>query len=232
MGNIKKLRKKYQTPSHPWQKERIVEEKETKRDYGLKNKKELWKMGSLLARFKTLAKDYITSNTEQSQKESKQLLDRLRLLGLLGETAMLNDVLTLTDKDIMERRLQTVLLRLGLARSVKQARQFIVHGHVKINGVKISSPSYLVKKSDESNIIFAENSSLSDIEHPERTIKPSAAEVDKEKEAEKKGTKEVKADNKKKDDKKDKKYVKKDPKKDKKDDKIDDKKEEGKGKNE
>lgn len=185
MGSIKKIRKKYQTPSHPWQKERIEEEKKLIREYGLKNKSEIWRMASKMIRFKALAKQYITSSTEQSKKEAKQLLDKLKSLGLLTEGSMLNDVLVLSTKDIMERRLQTVMFRNGLSNSVKQARQFIGHGHVKINDIKICSPSYIVKKSDEDSIEFMEKSSLKDLEHPERSVQPSkrvekrAAELEK-----------------------------------------------------
>lgn len=170
MGNAKKLRKNYNTPSHPWQKERIVEEKELKKEYGLKNKKEIWKHSSMLSNFKNIAKKAISSSKDQDTKEGEQLLARLRSLGLLSESAMLNDILTLNDKDIIERRLQTVIVRKGLARSVKQARQFITHGHIKVNGVKISAPSYLVKKAEEEKLEFNAKSTLADADHPERNI--------------------------------------------------------------
>lgn len=170
MGTIKRIRRKYQTPSHPWEKDRLPEEKEFKKEYGFKNKKEIWKTVSILNKFKALAKEYIAKNTKQAEKESKLLLERIRSIGLLGDTSMLADVLTLQDKDILERRLQTVLFRKGLARSTQQARQFIVHGHVKINRAKISSPSYIVRKAEEDAITFSESSVLADNEHPERVI--------------------------------------------------------------
>jgi small subunit ribosomal protein S4 len=170
MGSIKKIRKKYQTPSHPWQKDRIVEERELVREYGLKNKKELWKMSSLLTKFKNLAKRYITLTTTQSQKESEQLIIKLRGLGLLNETSTLNDILILSNKDILERRLQTVVSRRGLANSVKQSRQFIVHGHIKVDGKQLSSPAYMIKKAEEEKIEFTDNSSFHDVTHPERTV--------------------------------------------------------------
>jgi small subunit ribosomal protein S4 len=170
MGNLKKLRKKYNTPYHPWQKERIVAEKELITEYGLKNKKEIWRHSSLLTKFKNIAKETISSSKAQSMKEGEQLLSRLKSLGLLSDGSTLNDVLTLNDKDILERRLQTVITRKGLARSLKQARQFITHSHISLNGVIVSSPSYLVKKSEEDKIEFNPRSTLSDVEHPERNI--------------------------------------------------------------
>ena len=52
MGDPKKQRKKYTTPRHPWQRDRLDEERQLLKDYGLKNKKELWKFESLLRKFK------------------------------------------------------------------------------------------------------------------------------------------------------------------------------------
>ena len=52
MGDPKFSRKKYETPSHPWQADRIKEENELIKKYGLKNKKEVWKVKSLLRNFR------------------------------------------------------------------------------------------------------------------------------------------------------------------------------------
>lgn len=168
MGNIRRLRKKYQGPSHMWQKERIIEEKGILKEYGLVNKKEVWRATSALARYKNLAKTAISSMTAQSEKEAAQLLTKLKGLGLLSEGSLLSDVLKLSVKDVLERRLQTVVFRRGLSHSVKQARQFITHGHITVNGVAISSPSYLVTKAEELTVAFSPSSALSDEEHPER----------------------------------------------------------------
>ncbi len=171
MGDPKKIRKKYTTPSHPWQKKRIEEEKEIKKDYSLKNKKEMWKMQSILTNFSEQVKHITASRTKQSEIEEKQLFDRLVLLGLLDKSAVIDNVLELTLEDILKRRLQTLVFKKGFARTQKQARQFIVHGHIQINGKKVKTPSYLVKTSEESGITFVGNSSLSDEMHPERENK-------------------------------------------------------------
>jgi small subunit ribosomal protein S4 len=179
MGNTKRFRKKYETPSKIWDKERITEEKEYIRDYGLKNKKEIWRMSSKLTKFKNIAKDVISKSTSQAEKEGSQLLSRLKSLGLLNEASMLSDVLTLSTKDILERRLQTVVFRKGLTHSVNQARQFIVHGHIMLNGAVVSSPASLVRKSEEETILFNPNSTLSDLEHPERKVETVVKTVTK-----------------------------------------------------
>jgi small subunit ribosomal protein S4 len=49
----------------------------------------------------------------------------------------------------LERRLDNVVLRLGLASSPAQARQFVRHGHVRLNGGKANVPSMLVRVGDE-----------------------------------------------------------------------------------
>jgi small subunit ribosomal protein S4 len=49
---------------------------------------------------------------------------------------------------LLERRLDNVIYRLKMATSRTQARQIIVHGHVVVNGKKVSSPSYLVSVND------------------------------------------------------------------------------------
>ena len=57
MGDIKRQRKKFSKPSHPWNKERILAEQELLKEYGLKSKKDIWKMNSILSNFARQAKD-------------------------------------------------------------------------------------------------------------------------------------------------------------------------------
>ncbi len=181
MGDPRKQRKKYQTPSHPWQGERIKEEKIMLMTYGLKNKKELWKMGSRISKFKQQAKNLIGMHGEQAEIEKKQFLDKLAKLKLIVAGAHLDHVLELTTKDILERRLQTIVYRKGLAKSAKQARQFIVHGHIFINDKKVNIPSYLINAEEESLISFNPLSKLSNEEHPERIIeKKELKKIEKE----------------------------------------------------
>lgn len=177
MGAPKHQKKKYSTPSHPWQRERIGEEKILLKEYGLKNKKEIWRMDSLLGRFKQQAKNLIARTDAQSKKEEKQLVVRLAKLNLVKENAKMDDILGLEIKNIMERRLQTQVVSKGLAKSTKQARQFIVHGHVFVGDKKITVPSYLVRLEEEAQIKFDDGSSLANSEHPER-MTPKSKKVD------------------------------------------------------
>ena len=134
MGDPRKLRKKYSGPSHPWNKERIDDEKILQKEFGFKNKKELWKSSTLLTTFGKQAKKLTILKSEQANIEKKQLLDRLHNMGLLNKGAQLEDVLTITLRNVLERRLQALVLKQGLARSINQARQFITHNHVTVDG--------------------------------------------------------------------------------------------------
>jgi small subunit ribosomal protein S4 len=52
----------------------------------------------------------------------------------------------------LERRLDNIVYRLGFAASRNQARQFVRHGHIFVNGKRVNIPSFLVKKGDEVSI--------------------------------------------------------------------------------
>ena len=181
MGDPKKLRKKYNPPRHPWQGPRINAEKILVKDYGLKNKREIYKSQSLLRNFAKQAKQLIAFKGPQSEKEKHQLFAKLIKLNLLNKDAAdLEQVLGLTINKILDRRLQTLVYKKGLAKTQKQARQFITHGNVAIKGQKINIPGYLVNADEEHYIEFVKNSSLSNPEHPERVIKENKVELKKE----------------------------------------------------
>ncbi|MBD3304536.1 30S ribosomal protein S4 [Candidatus Woesearchaeota archaeon] len=183
MGDPRKLRRKYSGPGDPWQKTRIEEEKALLKEYGLKNKSEIWKHDSKLKNFAAQAKRLVAQRDEQAEKEKKQLLKRLQRLGLISAGADTEAVLSLTIKDILERRLQTILYRKGLANSMSQARQYISHAHVLVGGRQIKAPGYIVKTEEEPTITFVEASALANSEHPERKIekKPDAKPEQEEK---------------------------------------------------
>ena len=170
MGDPRKIRRKFTRPGHPWNRERIEIERKIVREYGLKNKTELYVFNTKLRDFTGQAKKLIAATGTQADLEKKQLLGRLARLGLLSQESGLDNVLSLTVKNILDRRLQTVLLKKQLARTTSQARQLIVHGHVKIGAKKITAPSYLVRTSDEHSIGFLARSPFAKADHPERTL--------------------------------------------------------------
>ncbi|ADG13367.1 ribosomal protein S4 [Methanocaldococcus infernus ME] len=161
--------KKYETPNHPWIKERIEREKELCRKYGLRRKREVWKAETILRKYRRQARRLISDTTEQGAKEAQQLFNVLRRYGILRkDNPTLDDVLALTVEDILERRLQTLVFRKGLARTPRQARQLIVHGHIAINGRRVTVPSYLVTVEEEDSIDYYKNSPFVNKDHPER----------------------------------------------------------------
>ncbi len=154
MGDPKKRKKAYQRPRKSFQKEKIMKEKDTKDIYGLKNKKEYYRAESLIRTKRATARKLLALDLEQRLRREKELLDSLIKQGILSGKPTLEDVLVLTPESILERRLQTIVWRKGLANTAKQARQFIVHGHIGINQNKVDKPSYLVKTNEEAGIKY------------------------------------------------------------------------------
>jgi small subunit ribosomal protein S4 len=146
---MKRAKKKYEKPVRKWDKARIEKEKELLKKFGLRRKKEIWRAEALLRKFRRLARKLIAT---PNKDEEKILIKKLSSLGILKEDSNVNDVLRLNIEDILKRRLQTIVVEKGLANSIKQARQFIVHGKVKIGERKIVYPSYLVKIDEEDKI--------------------------------------------------------------------------------
>lgn len=154
MGDPKKRRKAYQKPRKAFQKERILKEKEIKDEYGLKNKREFYRAESIIRAKRATARKLLALDLETRIKKEKQLLDSLKRTGLLQGEPTLESALTLTPEALLERRLQTIVWRKGLANTTKQARQFITHGHIAINGKKVNKPGYMVLKEEESKITY------------------------------------------------------------------------------
>ena len=166
MGDPRRLKKKYTGPSHPWQKSRIDEEVGLMEGFGYRRKNEIWKIRSELGKSRKQARRLIGLRTEQAEKEKKQIIDKLHRLGLIGENASLDDVLSLTIKDISDRRLQTLVYKKKMASSLKQARQFITHKHVIIGEKVVTSPNYLVSREEETILTFSPRSIISKSDHP------------------------------------------------------------------
>lgn len=160
MGDPKRRRKQYATPQRPWDRERIERESELIRDYGLKSKKEVWKTETILRGFRREARKLMAASGGQADKESSQLLDRMRRLGLVDEDSDIVDVLSLDIEDVLDRRLQSVVHKNGLARSPDQARQMIVHGHIVVGDGRVTEPGYLTSIEEEELVDYHSGSSF------------------------------------------------------------------------
>jgi small subunit ribosomal protein S4 len=151
MGDPKKQRRKYEGPKHPWKSERIEAENELQKKYGLKSKREIWRANSAVRKFRSQARVLLGSPGPQSEKKAKELLDKLNKMGLINSQNM-EDVLSLTVENLLDRRLQTVVFQRGLAKTPNQARQMITHKHVLIGKRIVNIPRYSVSPAEEGQI--------------------------------------------------------------------------------
>lgn len=176
MGHPRKSRKSYETPPHPWNADRIKEENRLTLKYGLRNKKEIWKADTLVKKYSREARYLLGFSSDQIVEESKELLGHLKRMGILGENAHLEDILNLTVEDVLNRRLQTMVYRKGFSRTAKEARMFVVHGHITMNGKKVNSPSYMVKRDEENAIGYYYSSPVAKMIEKSQNPKDTKAE--------------------------------------------------------
>lgn len=182
MGYPGKNHKSYQTPKRPWEKARIEAETRLVIEYGLRNKREVWKAQAYLRKYRTGARSLLAlgssaADAELYETKKAELITSLQRGGLLGPDADIDAVLSLKVQAQLERRLQTIVYRKGLARSAKQARQLVTHGHVAIGGRRVSIPGYIVNRVEESQISYYGKSPFVADSHAEkvRIMKPATA---------------------------------------------------------
>jgi small subunit ribosomal protein S4 len=173
MGYPGKNHKQYATPKRRFEKTRIEDEKRLVIEYGLRNKREIWKAQTVLRKYRKGARELVALQSadrqEEFQKKKDQLINHLYRYGLVGEGADIGDVLALKVEQQLDRRLQTMVCRRGLARSPKQARQFITHGHIAVGGRRVNVPGYRVSRAEEMEIGYYGPSPFTNDVHPERS---------------------------------------------------------------
>jgi small subunit ribosomal protein S4 len=165
VGDPKKQRKKFDTPRFRWRKDILQEELKLLGQYGLRNKHELWRHKTTLSKTRGIARSLIGKTEAERVKMENELLAQLKKKGILQETAVLDNVLDLTIEDVLERRLQTIVFRKGLARTIFQSRQLITHGHVSIENRRVTIPGYIVPKAEEPFITYSPESEVAKPEH-------------------------------------------------------------------
>ena len=173
MGYPGKNHKQYEKPTRKFEKERQADEVRLLITYGLRNKREVWKSQMALRRFRRAARDITAMGSagvdpKAVETKKRQMLEHLERMGLLAADADIESVLSLKVEQQLERRLQTVVYRKGLARSPKQARQFVTHGHIMIGTRKVTIPGYHVTRAEEGQVSYAVHSPISNEVHPER----------------------------------------------------------------
>lgn len=166
-------------------KARIMEDSRLKRSYGLKNMRDLWGAAQDLKKARREARRLLSLPETERKNEEGIAISKLQRLAVLDEKAKIEDVLSLTLKDILERRLQTRVLRKGLAKTMRQARQFITHGFIAIGDKIVDIPSYMVSGSEDSGIKHSKKIELEHKVAPVNTksIESQNADVKEPKEA-------------------------------------------------
>ncbi|MBI3623825.1 30S ribosomal protein S4 [Candidatus Pacearchaeota archaeon] len=143
---MKRKHKTYSRPKRPFEKTRIEQENKIIEEFGLKNKREIWKAEAKMKLIREKAKNLISAIPE----DQKAFFERLKKIGL--EASSIANVLSLDKRDYLKRRLQTIIVKKRLATTSKAARQLIVHKKVLVDGEVIDSPSYLVPTNLEDKI--------------------------------------------------------------------------------
>jgi small subunit ribosomal protein S4 len=154
MGDPKKSRKIFRRPRQIWTTEQLSSELFLIGSYGLRSKTELWKSQTKVADIRNQARELLALTVEVRQAKEIKLLNYLHKFGLVKESSTLDDVLNLKLEDLLERRLQTIIMKKGISKSPQQSRQLVVHGHVSIGDRIINIPGYMVKKEEESQIVL------------------------------------------------------------------------------
>ena len=147
---MKRKHKIYSRPKRPFDKVRIDEEAKIKEEFGLKNKKEIWRAEAKIKKIREKAKKLIP----KSDEEKELLFVKLKKQGF--DVKAIQDVLSLDKKNYLERRLQTIVYRKKLAPTVKASRQLITHRKIRVDGKIINSPSFVVPIEFENKITIKE----------------------------------------------------------------------------
>ena len=176
MGDPRKLRNKYESPRKVWDAERIKTESKLRSVYGLKNTREIWVMLQVLKRARRDAMKYLSLG-EEGRAKAQPLMARLARLGVIQPDAKIDDVLSLSVENFLDRRLQSLAMKKGLARTARQSRQLITHGFIAVKGRKVSVPSYMVTADEEKYIAYYRPIDIAvHEEEPKKKAEPAEAE--------------------------------------------------------
>ena len=154
MGDPRKAKKLFRRPRMIWTTDQLNAELYIMGSYGLRNKRELWKAQTEVARIRNQARALLALSAEARAEKEKRLLNFLNRIGLAKEGATLDDILNLKVEDLLERRLQTIVMKKSGTKSPYQARQVVSHRHVSIGNRKVNIPGYLVRTEEEPQILL------------------------------------------------------------------------------
>ena len=149
------------TPRRPFEKERIDAELKLVGEYGLKNKREVWRVQLTLGKIRSVARSLLTLDEKNPKRifEGQALIRRLTRMGLLEEGQnKLDYVLGLTIDKFLDRRLQTRVFANGNAKSIHHARVLIKQRHIRVGKRMVNVPSFMVRLDSDKHIGFSSTS--------------------------------------------------------------------------
>ena len=153
--------KVYSTPRRAFEKSRLDQELKLIGEFGLRNKREVWRVKLQLAKIRKAARELLTLEEKDPRRlfEGNALLRRLVRIGVLDEGKMkLDFVLGLKIEDFLERRLQTQVFKLGLSKSIHHARVLIAQRHIRVRQQIVNVPSFVVRLDSQKHIDFSTTS--------------------------------------------------------------------------
>eukprot|EP00759_Apiculatamorpha_spiralis_P057992 PhF_6_TR8906/c0_g1_i2/m.14067/K02997/RP-S9e, RPS9; small subunit ribosomal protein S9e len=163
MRNYRNCNRTRKNPRRPFERERLDRELKLCGEYGLRCKKEIWRVNLFLSKLRRTARTLLTLSDDhpRRQLEGAALLRRCQNTGLLSaDKNKLDYVLSLTVPDILERRLQTVVFKLGIAKSIHHARVMVRQRHIAVGKQIVTVPSFTVRVGSEKQIALAAQSPM------------------------------------------------------------------------
>mmetsp|Transcript_2426 Transcript_2426/g.3543 ORF Transcript_2426/g.3543 Transcript_2426/m.3543 type:complete len:201 (-) Transcript_2426:229-831(-) len=162
-GFLRNHSKTYKVPRRPFEKERMDSEMKLIGEFGLRNKREIWRVQYILSKTRAAARELLTLDAKDPKRlfEGAALMRRLHRMGVLDEDKNeLDYVLGLKINDFLERRLQTQVYKLNLARSIHHSRVLIRQKHIRVGKQVVNVPSFLVRQENQAHTDFALSSTF------------------------------------------------------------------------